>query len=622
MQQDRKQPTQVPGPGGHGPGQITMGSKPKDFKKSIKRLIKELKPFYGALWIAMFFAAFSTIFNIFGPKLMGEMTNHIQNSIVMVGGIPSANIGWTWFNRMGFILIGLYVLSYLFNIVQSFILTRVTQRFSQNLRKDISIKINKLPLSYFDNRSYGDVLSIVTNDVDTISSALNQSVTQMITSVTAMIGIAIMMFTISPILTLVAFVTLPLSIFLIRLIMGQSRKYFRSQQSTLGALNGHIEEVYSGHQLVKAFGAKAQVDEPFNKNNDSLEESAYKSQFLSGLMMPLMGFIGNLSYIAVSVIGGILAASRTLGIGDIIAMIQYNKRFTQPMNQIAQALTSLQSAAAASERVFEFLSEKEMADESQLLTDILEHKGRVVFKDVSFGYVENQMVIKNFNLTARAGEKIAIVGPTGAGKTTLVNLLMKFYEIGSGDIELDGNSIHDLSREAVHKQFGMVLQDAWLFSGTIYDNLRYGNPSASREMVKEKAKLANIDHFIESLSGGYDHVLSDESGISQGQRQLLTIARAMVTDAPMLILDEATSSVDTRTELLIQNAMDTLMAGRTSFVIAHRLSTIKNADTILVMKDGNIIETGNHNALMGMNGFYANLYQSQFERKNQYATES
>jgi len=380
--------------------------------------------------------------------------------------------------------------------------------------------------------------------------------------------------------------------------------------------------VYSGHQLIKVFGAKAQVDEPFIKDNESLEESAYKSQFLSGLMMPLMGFIGNLSYIAVSVFGGILAANRTLGIGDIIAMIQYNRRFTQPMNQIAQALTQLQSAAAASERVFEFLSETEMQDEQALLADVLEKKGSVTFKDVSFGYVEDKLIIKNFNLNAHAGQKIAIVGPTGAGKTTLVNLLMKFYEINQGDIIIDGISIHDLKREGVHKQFGMVLQDAWLFSGTIYDNLRYGNPSATKETVKEKAKLANIDHFIESLPGGYDHILTDESGISQGQRQLLTIARAMVTDAPMLILDEATSSVDTRTEVLIQQAMDTLMKERTSFVIAHRLSTIKNADVILVMKDGDIIETGNHQALMDLNGFYANLYQSQFERKNQYATES
>lgn len=618
MQQNKR----PQGPGGHGPGQMMMGQKPKNFKKSMKRLIKELKPFYALLWVAMFFAAFSTLFNILGPRLVGEMTNHIQDSITLVGGIPAANIDWNWFNMVGFILIGLYVLSYLFNIVQSFILTKVTQKFSQKLRSDISTKINKLPLAYFDKRSYGDVLSIVTNDVDTIANALNQSLSQMISSVIAMVGIAVMMLLISPLLTLVAFVSLPLSFLIISLIMGKSRKYFRSQQQTLGKLNGHIEEVYSGHQLIKVFGAKAQVDEPFIKDNESLEESAYKSQFLSGLMMPLMGFIGNLSYIAVSVFGGILAANRTLGIGDIIAMIQYNRRFTLPMNQIAQALTQLQSAAAASERVFEFLSETEMQDEQALLADVLEKKGSVTFKDVSFGYVEDKLIIKNFNLNAHAGQKIAIVGPTGAGKTTLVNLLMKFYEINQGDIIIDGVSIHDLKREGVHKQFGMVLQDAWLFSGTIYDNLRYGNPSATKETVKEKAKLANIDHFIESLPGGYDHILTDESGISQGQRQLLTIARAMVTDAPMLILDEATSSVDTRTEVLIQQAMDTLMKERTSFVIAHRLSTIKNADVILVMKDGDIIETGNHQALMDLNGFYANLYQSQFERKNQYATES
>ncbi|MDY0210153.1 MAG: ABC transporter ATP-binding protein [Acholeplasma sp.] len=606
------------GPGSHG----AMGAKPKNFKKSMKVLIIALKPFRKSIVIALSFAAFSTVFNIAGPRLIGEMTNHIQESIKPDGPNLIAAIDWNWFNMMGFVLLALYVLSYLFNIIQSFILTKVTQRFSQKLRKDISIKINKLPLSYFDKRSYGDVLSIVTNDVDLISSALNQSVTQLITSITAMIGIAVMMLTISPLLTLVAFITLPLSFLLIKLIMGKSKKYFRAQQQTLGALNGHIEEVYSGHQLIKVFGAKKTVDKPFNEGNESLEKSAYKSQFLSGLMMPLMGFIGNLSYIAVSVLGGVLAASHTLGIGDIIAMIQYNRRFTQPMSQIAQALTQLQSAAAASERVFEFLSETEMLDETNLVNQIDNQKGKVTFEHVSFGYLEDQIIIKDFNLEAKPGQKIAIVGPTGAGKTTLVNLLMKFYEIDKGDITIDGISIHDMNRETVHKQFGMVLQDAWLFTGSIYDNLRYGNPKATIEEVKQKAKLANIDHFIESLPDGYNHIISDESGISQGQRQLLTIARAMVTNAPMLILDEATSSVDTRTEVLIQEAMDRLMLGRTSFVIAHRLSTIKNADVILVMKDGDIIESGNHQALMTQAGFYANLYQSQFERKNQYATES
>lgn len=605
-------------PGGPGGAQ----AKPKNFKKSLKRLTKELKPFYKGIVIALVFAAFSTVFNILGPKLVGEMTNHIQDSIRPEGGSLIAAINWNWFNRIAILLLVLYILSYLFNIVTSFILTKVTQRFSQKIRKDISLKINRMPLSFFDKRSYGDVLSIVTNDVDTISSALNQSITQLITAVTSMIGIAIMMLTISPLLTLVAFVTLPLSFLVISIIMKNSRKYFRAQQQTLGALNGHIEEVYSGHQLIKVFGAKDTIDKPFNENNDALESSAYKSQFLSGLMMPLMGFVGNISYIAVSVIGGLLAAKNTLKIGDIIAMIQYNRRFTQPMSQIAQALTQLQSAAAASERVFDFLSESEMADESNLANDVENTSGNVTFKNVQFGYVKDQVIIKNFSLDAKAGQKIAIVGPTGAGKTTLVNLLMKFYEIDNGDIIIDGMSIHDLKREAVHQQFGMVLQDAWLFSGTIYDNLRYGNPKATKEEVQEKAKLANIDHFIQSLPGGYDHVITDESGISQGQRQLLTIARAMVTDAPMLILDEATSSVDTRTEVLIQEAMDRLMKGRTSFVIAHRLSTIKNADTILVMKDGDVIESGNHIALMDQNGFYANLYQSQFERKNQYATES
>lgn len=619
MQQNRR----PMGPqGGHGPGGMMMGQKPKNFKKSMKKMIVALKAFYPSIIIALVFAMFSTVFNILGPRMIGDMTNHIQESIDIAIFPVQANISWTWFNMMALLLVGLYLLSYVFNITQSFILTKVTQRFSQNMRSQISNKINKLPLSYFDKRSYGDILSIVTNDVDTMANALNQSITQMITSVTSMIGIVVMMLLISPLLTLVAFVTIPLSFLIIKVIMGKSRQYFRKQQQTLGKLNGHIEEVYSGHQLIKVFGAKKTVDVPFDTDNESLEDSAYKSQFLSGLMMPLMGFVGNLSYIAVAVFGGILAASRSLLIGDIIAMIQYNRRFTQPMNQIAQSLTQLQSAAAASERVFEFLDATEMAAE-QALSDIIDSpKGNIVFKDVKFGYEENKLIIKGFELDALSGQKIAIVGPTGAGKTTLVNLLMKFYEIESGDIIIDGNSIHQLKREAVHKQFGMVLQDAWLFSGSIYDNLRYGNPSASLDMVKEKAKLANIDHFIESLSGGYEHIITDESGISQGQRQLLTIARAMVTDAPMLILDEATSSVDTRTEVLIQEAMDLLMKGRTSFVIAHRLSTIKNADVILVMNEGDIIEKGNHQTLMAQDGFYAKLYQSQFERKNQYATES
>lgn len=623
MQSSKSQKPQAMG-GGHGPGNMSrfMGQKPKNFKQSIKKLIKHLKPFHTPILISLILAAASTIFNIFGPRLIGDMINAVSNGISALGpNTFDVNIDFELVNRLGFILIGLYVTSYVFNIAQSFLLTKVTQRLNQSFRNDVSTKINRMPLSYFDSRSYGDVLSVVTNDIDTISNSLNQAVTSMITAVTSMIGILIMMLTISWQLTLVTLALLPLSILAIKIIMGNARKYFRAQQKTLGALNGHIEEIYSGHQLIKVFNAKKNVEGEFIENNDGLESSAYKSQFLSGLMMPVMGFIGNLSYISVAVFGGYLAATRQLKVGYILSMIQYNRRFTNPMDQIAQSLTQLQSAAAAAERVFEFLEEKEMANEANLADEVVNKAGNIEFKHVKFGYNPDRLIIKDFNLSAKSGQKIAIVGPTGAGKTTLVNLLMKFYEINSGDIVIDGQSIHSLKREAVHKQFGMVLQDAWLFTGSIYDNLRYGNPKASKEDVKNAAVLANIDHFIESLPGGYDYVMSEESGISSGQKQLLTIARAMVTNAPMLILDEATSSVDTRTEMLIQKAMDTLMENRTSFVIAHRLSTIKNADIILVMNEGDIIESGSHDVLMAKDGFYAKLYQSQFDRKNQYVTE-
>lgn len=623
MQASNKKTTPVMG-GGHGPGNMSrfMGQKPKNFKQSMKKLIRHLKPFYKPILISLTLAAASTVFNIFGPRMIGDMINAVSSGITATGpGNFNVDIDFQLINRLGYILIALYLSSYIFNIAQSFLLTKVTQRLNQSLRNDVSQKINRMPFSYFDTRSYGDVLSVVTNDIDTISNSLNQAVTAMITSITSMIGILIMMFTISWQLTLVTLALVPLSILAIKIIMGNARKYFRAQQKTLGELNGHIEEMYSGHELIKVFNAKKNVENEFNQNNEILESSAYKSQFLSGLMMPVMGFIGNLSYISVAVYGGYLAATNQLKVGYILSMIQYNRRFTQPMDQIAQSLTQLQSAAAAAERVFEFLEEKEMTNESELASEVPNRSGNIEFKHVKFGYTADRVIIKDFNLNAKSGQKIAIVGPTGAGKTTLVNLLMKFYEINSGDIIIDGQSIHHLKREAVHKQFGMVLQDAWLFTGSIYDNLRYGNPKASKEDIKQAAKLANIDHFIESLPGGYDYVMTEESGISSGQRQLLTIARAMVTNAPMLILDEATSSVDTRTEMLIQKAMDILMKDRTSFVIAHRLSTIKNADIILVMNEGDIIESGNHDALMQKDGFYAKLYQSQFDRKNQYATE-
>ncbi|HBT59748.1 MAG TPA: hypothetical protein DEA45_02870, partial [Acholeplasmataceae bacterium] len=484
-------------------------------------------------------------------------------------------------------------------------------------RTQISRKINRLPLAYFDNKSYGEVLSIVTNDIDTIGQALNQSVSQLITSATSIIGIVVIMITISIQLSIVSFVAIPLSFVAIMIVMKFSQKYFRSQQKSLGKINGHIEEIYSAHNVVKVFNASNKNLEKFETYNNEMEKSAYMSQFLSGLMMPITTFISNLSFLAVGVFGGILTVRGVILIGDIQSMIQYNRRVSQPLGQIAQSFNQVQSAIAASERVFEFLEQAEMTDESNLHQSVNSLEGNVTFKHVKFGYQPDKIIIKDFNLEATKGQKIAIVGPTGAGKTTLVNLIMKFYEINEGDILFDGVSIHELSREKIADLFAMVLQDAWLFKGTIYDNLTYGSKNVTQEEVIKAAQMANIHHFIESLPNGYQMILDEESGISQGQKQLFTIARAMVRNAPMLILDEATSSVDTRTEVLIQEAMDKLMHGRTTFVIAHRLSTIKNADIILVMNEGDIIESGNHQTLLKQNGFYANLYNSQFEKVEQ-----
>jgi ATP-binding cassette subfamily B protein len=608
---DKPQSNQVstghgPGPGrGMGP---MMGGKPKDFKKSMARLLKYIKPFYIPIIIALILAVFGAIFNIMGPKLLGKITSEIQLNIM--AGAP---INMKKISEIGLLLVCLYGLSFIFTTSQSMIMTKVTQKITQKLRTNISHKINRLPLRYFDSHSYGDVLSRVTNDVDTISQTLNQSIITLISSITTVISIIILMLTISPIMTLIALVTIPLSSIMMAVIMKKSQKYFRSQQQSLGALNGHIEEVYSGHNVIKVFNGSEKYKQKFDNINDKLCKSAYKSQFISGIMMPLTMFIGNISYVIVSVVGSILAISGKLLIGDIQSFIQYIRRFNMPLNNLAQMATTLQSTAAAAERVFEFLEEPELSNESYKTKSLENVKGEVEFRNVKFGYNPDQVIIKNFNAKALPGQKIAIVGPTGAGKTTLVNLLMRFYEINSGEILIDGVPVSELTRENIHSLFGMVLQDTWLFKGTILENLAYGKEGISEEDVVKACKIANVDHFITSLPGGYHMVLSDDSNISQGQKQLLTIARAIVQDAPMLILDEATSSVDTRSEILIQKAMDELMKGRTSFVIAHRLSTIKNADLIIVMKDGDILETGKHEELLSKNGFYADLYNSQFD---------
>ncbi|MDD3124160.1 MAG: ABC transporter ATP-binding protein [Candidatus Izemoplasmatales bacterium] len=595
--------------GGGGPfGGRGIVEKPKDFKTSMKNLFRYVKPFHLLMGIALAAAIGGTIFNIVGPKLLGNITNEVQISIF--GSIP---INLTKIASIGFLLIVLYVLSYIFTLAQGFIMNEVTQRISKKLRTDITSKINRLPLKYFDSRSYGDILSIVTNDVDSIGQTLNQSLVSLITSVTTVIGVIIMMLTISWVMTILVVAILPLSMLLMGLIMKSSQKYFRVYQNGLGLINGHIEEIYSGHNIIKVFNANTKAKVAFDQMNNRLYEGTWKSQFFSGLMMPVMSFVGNFSYVAVSVVGGILAVAGKVMIGGIQSMLQYVGRVSQPLMQIAQAFNQLQSTAAAAERVFAFLEAEEMSNEFAIEKHVDQVKGAVEFSHVHFGYSEDKTIINDFSMKTTAGQKIAIVGPTGAGKTTIVNLLMRFYELNSGDILIDDISTKSINRNNVHSLFGMVLQDSWLFKGTIRENLAYANQDATMEEIKSACQLANIDHFIESLPGGYDMMLSEDSSISEGQKQLFTIARAMIANPPMLILDEATSSVDTRTEILIQEAMDILMKGKTTFVIAHRLSTIKNADLILVMKDGDIIETGNHQDLINQNGFYASLYNSQFE---------
>ena len=582
--------------------------KPKNFKKSMKELIGYVKPFWWLIVVALLFAIVATICNIISPKKLGDLSQNIFTGLALNGKVDLSSL-----TNIGITLIIIYVLAIVFEYAKSWIMTGVTQKITYRFRKDISEKINKVPLSYFDTQSYGDVLSRVTNDVDTISQTLNQSIIQLFTSITMFLGVLIMMFTISYKVALISLLIIPLSLIGLLLIVKFSQKYFKKQQVNLGELNGYVEEMYSGHVIIKAYNKEEATLKDFGKINKELHDSSWKSQFLSGLMNPVMNFIGNLAYVVICVFTASLILKGEIGFGAITSFVIYIRLFTQPLNQIAQVSNNLQSTAAASERVFEFLSAEEMEDESHFVKKLEHVQGKVEFKNVSFGYEPNQIIIKNFSALVQPGQKVAIVGPTGAGKTTIVNLLMKFYNVTSGDILIDDVSIKQLTRENVHDIFGMVLQDTWLFEGSVKENLAYGKSNISMEKIKEACQAAHIQHFIESMSHGYDTILDEDSNISQGQKQLFTIARAMIEDAPMLILDEATSSVDTRTEELIQDAMDHLTKGRTTFVIAHRLSTIKNADMILVMKDGDIIEKGTHDELMAQKGFYCNLYNSQFE---------
>lgn len=596
---------------GHG---IQPGEKAKDFKGTIRKLMHHLSFYKIQMVFVVIFAVGSTVFHIVGPKILGKATTEIFNGLVnRVSGNGGMN-----FERIGQILLltlVLYVISALFSFVQGYLMTGISQKTTYHFRKEISEKIHRLPMAYFDKTTYGEVLSRVTNDVDTLGQSLNQSATQMITSVTQMIGVLVMMLSISPLLTVVALLMLPVSVSMISLIMGKSQKYFRGQQEFLGNVNGQVEEVYAGHNIVKAFGKEEEMIRVFEETNQKLYDSAWKSQFLSGMMMPIMQFVGNLGYVGVAVLGGYLAMKRVIEVGDIQSFTQYVRNFTQPIQQIAQVANMLQSTAAASERVFEFLEEEEEDQTAADTASVKDLKGNVSFAHVQFGYRPDRMIIHDFSAKVEEGQKIAIVGPTGAGKTTMVKLLMRFYDVNAGAILIDGYDIKEFHRNEIRQMFGMVLQDTWLFHGTIRDNIRYGKLDATEEEIIAAAKAARVHRFVQTLPGGYDMELNEEAtNVSQGQKQLLTIARAILADPRILILDEATSSVDTRTEIQIQKAMDTLMKGRTSFVIAHRLSTIRDADLILVMKEGDIVEQGTHEELLEKGGFYAELYQAQFEK--------
>lgn len=598
------------GPVGH--GGMMPGEKAKDFKGTTRKILSYIGSYKIAIVLVMISAVAGTVFNIVGPKVLSKATTEIFNGLVskVSGG---AGIDFHKIGVILLILLGLYCVSALFSFIQGYIMSGISQKLSFRMRKEISEKINRMPLAYFESKTVGEVLSRITNDVDTFGMSLNQSITTLITSVTTLIGVFIMMMTISPLMTLIALVILPISAFLISVVVKHSQKYFKAQQEYLGDINGTIEESYSGHTIIKAFNREEKVNQDFQETNAKLYASAWKSQFLSGLMQPIMTFVGNLGYVAVAVTGSMLAVAGSITVGDIQAFIQYVRSFTQPITQIAQVFNMLQSMAAAAERIFEFLDEEEepVTESPVRLEDI---KGEVEFEHVRFGYDPQKPVIHDFTCHVEPGSMVAIVGPTGAGKTTMVKLLMRFYDVNSGCIKVDGENVKDFERRNLREAFGMVLQDTWLFKGTIMENIRYGRLDATDEEVIAAAKAANADHFIRTLPGGYDMELNEEaSNVSQGQKQLLTIARAILADNRIMILDEATSSVDTRTEQHIQDAMANLMRGRTSFVIAHRLSTIRDADVILVMKDGDIIEQGNHKQLLAQNGFYAQLYNSQFE---------
>lgn len=616
-EQTTNKPPRMRGPmgggphGGHGPAE-----KAKDVKGTTKKLANKLSEHKIAIIIVMIFAIGSTIFSIVGPKILGNATTEIytglMNKINGTGGIDFAKIG-----KIILFALGLYAVSALFSMIQSYIMAGVAQKATYKIRNELTEKINKLPMKYFDKRTNGEVLSIISNDVDTLSTGLNQSITQIITSIFTIIGILVMMLSISWEMTLVSLLILPISAVILKKVIGKSQKYFVKQQEYLGHVNGQVEEVYGGHNIVKVFGRENEAIKEFEKDNQELYKSGWRSQFLSGLMYPLMNFVGNVGYVAVAILGGYFAVKGRITVGNIQSFIQYNKQFTQPIGQVAQISSTIQSMLAAAERIFEFLEEKEEVEDvkNPLSTDGL--KGNIKFEHVHFGYDPEKTIINDFNADVKDGQKIAIVGPTGAGKTTMVKLLMRFYDVNSGAILLDGHNIKEFKRGELRKMFGMVLQDTWLFGGTIKENIKYSKPDATDSEVIEAAKAAHVHHYIKTLSKGYDAKINEEStNISAGQKQLLTIARVILANPKILILDEATSSIDTRTEQQIQSAMDNLMKGRTSFIIAHRLSTIKNADLILVMDHGDIVEQGNHEELLAKDGFYAKLYNSQFEDCN------
>ena len=611
------------GPGGFGPGGHGMmrGEKARDFKGTMRKLVEYLREHRLALLVVMLFAAISTVFNIVGPKILGQATTKLFEGVMGQLSGSGAGVDFTYIGNLMLLLVGLYLLSAVFGYLQGWIMAGITAKVTYRFRKDISEKINRMPLKYFDGTNHGEVLSRVTNDVDTVNQTMNQSLSQIITSLVSVVGTLIMMFSISWLMTLVALLIIPLSLVVTGLVIGKSQKYFKEQQDYLGHVNGHVEEMYGGHIVMKAFNGEAKSVAKFNEFNAKLYNSAWKSQFLSGLMMPMMNFIGNLGYVAVTILGGYLAFTGSITVGDIQAFIQYVRTFTQPISQLANTSNVLQQTAAAAERVFEFLREAEEVPETASPVQlpckqgIACVEGAVEFDHVHFGYNPEKVIINDFSAVVEPGQRIAIVGPTGAGKTTMVKLLMRFYDVNSGAIRVDGQDIRDYTRYDLRSQFGMVLQDTWLYNGTIMENIRYGRPDATDEEVIAAAKAAHVDHFVHTLPDGYHMMLNEEaSNVSQGQKQLLTIARAVLADPRILILDEATSSVDTRTEVLIQRAMHNLMKDRTSFIIAHRLSTIRDADLILVMRDGDIVEQGSHQQLLAQHGFYAELYNSQFEQ--------